>query len=140
MGKLLAKKIGMSQVFAEDGTVTPVTEVSVESVPRDLTLGQEVKVTGTSKGKGFQGVVKRWHFAGGPATLGQSDRERHPGSIGMRTTPGRVWKGKKMAGRMGGDTVTVSGQKIVKIDSDRKTLEVSGAVPGARNGKLIIRY
>ncbi|MGB9706855.1 MAG: 50S ribosomal protein L3 [Microgenomates group bacterium] len=100
-------------------------------------IGDKVKVTGWSKGKGFTGVVKRWHFKGGPRTHGQSDRERAPGSIGQRTTPGRVYKGKKMAGRAGGEKVTVSGLIVTDIGED--ILEVKGLVPGPKNGLLIVQ-
>lgn len=101
--------------------------------------GDKVDVTGTSKGKGFAGVVKRHGFAGGPATHGQSDRHRAPGSIGSGTTPGRVWKGTRMAGRMGGERVTVQRLEIVEVDPERHLLLVKGSVPGARNGLLMIR-
>lgn len=96
-----------------------------------------VQVTGISKGKGFAGVVKRHRFAGGPRTHGQSDRERAPGSIGASTTPGRVMKGKRMAGRMGGDTVTVKNLKV--IEATETELIVKGLVPGAKQGLLIIK-
>lgn len=101
--------------------------------------GDKVAVTGISKGKGFAGVVKRWGFAGGPRTRGQSDRERAPGSIGQHTTPGRVHKGKKMAGRMGGNQVTVKGLKVVEIDKEKNLLLVKGLVPGAKKGLLIVK-
>lgn len=101
--------------------------------------GDVVAVTGTSKGKGFAGVVKRWGFAGGPRTHGQSDRLRAPGSIGQGTTPGRVWKGKKMAGRMGSDQVTVKNLVVVSVEPEENTLAVSGPVPGVRNGLLLIK-
>jgi len=100
-------------------------------------VGDLVDVAGTSKGKGFQGVVKRHHFAGGPRTHGQSDRERAPGSIGQTTTPGRVYKGKRMAGRMGGERVTLRNLPIIEITDDG--IKVKGLVPGARNGLLEIR-
>lgn len=101
--------------------------------------GDPVRVTGTSKGKGFAGVVKRHHFAGGPRTHGQSDRERAPGSIGQTTTPGRVYKGKRMAGRMGNDRVTVRGLRVVAVDSQKNILTVKGLVPGAQKGLLLIQ-
>ena len=101
--------------------------------------GEWVDVTGTSKGRGFAGVVKRYGFRGGPKTHGQSDRHRAPGSIGACTTPGRVFKGKRMPGRMGGDRVTVQGLKVEMVDPERNLLVVRGAVPGAKNGLLIIR-
>lgn len=101
--------------------------------------GELVGVTGISKGKGFAGVVKRHHFAGGPKTHGQSDRHRAPGSIGATTSPGRVWKGVRMAGRMGSDRVTVRNLEVFESDPTRNLLLVKGAVPGARNGLLLIR-
>src|SRR3989338_802779 len=100
--------------------------------------GDLVKVTGITKGKGFAGGVKRWGFAGGPKTHGQSDRHRAPGSIGQTTTPGRVFKGKKMAGHMGVGKLTVTGLEVVNIDPAKNLLEVKGSVPGSRNGFLII--
>lgn len=102
-------------------------------------VGDMVAVTGTSKGKGFAGGVKRWHFKGGPKTHGQSDRHRAPGSIGQGTSPGRVLKGKKMAGRMGGDTVTVKGIPVVAVDEEAGTLTLGGPVPGVSGGILIIK-
>ena len=101
--------------------------------------GELVDVTGISKGRGFAGVVKRHGFRGGPKTHGQSDRLRAPGSIGACTTPGRVFKGKRMPGRMGGERVTAQGLKVVIVDAERNLLAVRGAVPGAKNGLLLIR-
>jgi len=101
--------------------------------------GDLVDVTGISKGRGFTGVVKRHHFGGGPKTHGQSDRHRAPGSIGSTTTPGRVFKGLRMAGHKGNERVTVRHLKVVQADADRNLLLVRGAVPGARNGLVIIR-
>ena len=100
--------------------------------------GEKVTITGTSKGKGFQGGVKRYNFRGGPKTHGQSDRHRAPGSIGAGTTPGRVIKGMRMAGRMGGDKVTVKNLDVVMVDTERNILLVKGAVPGHRNSVLLI--
>lgn len=102
-------------------------------------IGDVIAITGTSKGKGFAGVVKRWHFAGGPKTHGQSDRQRAPGSIGTTTTPGRVLKGKHMAGRMGSKTVTVKNIHIVAIEPKMGEILVSGPVPGRTGGNLIIK-
>jgi len=99
--------------------------------------GDKVKVTGWSKGRGFQGVVKRHGFKGGPRTHGQKDRERAPGSIGA-TTPQRVIKGKKMPGRYGQERVTIKNLEIVKIDPKTNILAIKGAVPGARNSLLMI--
>jgi len=96
-----------------------------------------VNVSGISKGKGFQGVVKRHKFAGGPHTHGQSDRERAPGAIGQTTTPGRVYKGKRMAGRMGGGRITVRNLELFEIKEDG--LMIKGLVPGAKGGLLEVR-
>lgn len=102
-------------------------------------VGDLVDVVGTSKGKGFAGVVKRHGFSGGPKTHGQSDRWRAPGAISAGTTPGRVFKGLRMAGRMGNERVTVQNLEVALVDPERNLLAVKGAVPGARNGLLIIR-
>lgn len=103
-----------------------------------LQNGDLIDVTGTSRGKGFTGVVKRHHFKGGPRTHGQSDRERAPGSIGQTTTPGRVYKGKRMAGRSGGETITVKNLKIVNIDSETNRLIIKGLIPGVANSVISI--
>ncbi len=100
--------------------------------------GDKVDVIGTSKGKGFAGVVKRHHFGGGPKTHGQSDRHRAPGSIGGTTFPGRVLKGTRMAGHMGDRRVTVRNLKVIEADPGRNLLLIGGAVPGAVNGLLLI--
>ncbi len=103
-----------------------------------ISVGDQVKVTGTTKGRGFAGVIKRWGFHGGPRTHGQSDRERAIGSIGQRTDPGRVWKGKKMPGHFGTDTKTVRGLEVIAIDKEKNQLIVTGTAPGHRNSLLII--
>jgi large subunit ribosomal protein L3 len=206
MKGILGKKVGMTQIFDEQGRVTPITIIEAgpcfvaqikktnrdgynavqlafaETKPKRLTnaqlqhlkksnlpalrhlrefrvgedeiapleegqkitvdvfeVGELVDVTGVSKGKGFAGVIKRHHFAGGPITHGQSDRQRTPGSIGACKTPGRVNKGHRMAGRLGGDQVTVQTLKVVMVDPERNLLAVRGAVPGAENGLLMIR-
>ena len=128
-----------------------IKEVRVDNVSEDLPgagdsialdsvfkPGDIVQVTGTSKGKGFAGVVRRYNFRGGPKTHGQSDRHRAPGSIGQGTTPGRVYKGKRMAGRMGSDTVTVKNLTVVDVDAENKKLYVSGLIPGHRNSWVYI--
>jgi len=120
------------------------TEISSVKVGQKVDVsifqpGERVDVVGTSKGKGFAGVVKRHHFAGGPRTHGQSDRLRAPGSVGATTTPGRVFKGLRMAGRMGGERVTVQNLEVVEADPERNLLMVKGAVPGARNSLVIIK-
>lgn len=138
-----SKKAGLEQ------TPRFFKEIRVETT-QDIILGSEINisdvfnpgdivdVTGTSKGKGFAGGVKRHGFKGGPRTHGQSDRERAPGSIGQTTTPGRVYKGKRMAGRMGQDTVTVKNLEIIEITNDGVLL-IKGLVPGSLNSLLIVK-
>lgn len=196
---LIGRKVGMTAVFAEDGTVVPVSVVAIEpntvtllrtaerdgysavqvgagevkkltkpragqlkGLPRvrdvrefrlddvsaytvgqsiDVSIfaeGESVDVTGVSKGKGFAGTIKRHHFRRGPETHG-SDSHREPGSIGAGTTPGRVYKGTRMAGRMGGDRVTVKKVTVVRADLERNVLLVKGPVPGARNALVVVR-
>lgn len=126
------------------------SEVSTESKESDVSLGQEinasqvlkkgdeVKVTGTEKGRGFQGGVRRHGFHGGPKTHGQSDRHRAPGSIGTGTTPGRVLKGKKMAGHMGSEKATTGGLEVIQVDRANNIVSIKGAVPGPYGGLVII--
>lgn len=102
-------------------------------------VGDRVDVVGASKGRGFTGVVKRYGFGGGPKTHGQSDRQRAPGSIGACATPGRVWKGQRMPGRMGGVRVTAQDLRVELVDADRNLLAVRGSVPGAKGGLLVIK-
>lgn len=101
--------------------------------------GQMIDVTGTTKGKGYGGVIKRWHFAAQDATHGNSLSHRAPGSIGQRQSPGKVFKGKKMAGHLGDVQRTILSQRIVKIDHEKNLVLVKGAVPGATGGSVIIR-
>jgi len=101
--------------------------------------GQKVDVTGTSKGKGFAGGVKRWNFQMQDATHGNSISHRAPGSIGQCQTPGRVFKGKKMAGHMGARQVTVQSLEVVRVDAERNLLMIKGAVPGAPGGDVVVR-
>jgi large subunit ribosomal protein L3 len=200
---LIGKKIGMTQIFDEDGLAIPVTVIEAgpcyvtqvrsvendgytavqlgfsEAKPKRLTGGQlghlkrnnlpplrylrefrvknpdvqegdqvtvavfvpgeKVDVVGTSKGKGFQGAVKRYHFAGGPRTHGASDRERAPGSNNAGTTPGRVYKGSRRPGHMGNDRVTSQSLKVVLVDPERNLIGVLGSVPGARGGLVMVR-
>jgi len=197
---IIGRKLGMSQVFREDGkaeAVTaieagPCTVVQVKATAKEgynaaqlgfgeakrlkspqrghlkglgqfkylrefrvedseaIEVGQKVDVSlfqagdlvdiaGVSKGKGFAGVVKRHHFAGGPKTHGQSDRHRHGGSIGAGTSPGRVFKGMRMAGHMGNERVTARHLEVFEADPARNLLLVKGAVPGAKNGLLLIK-
>jgi large subunit ribosomal protein L3 len=127
------------------GNITEFREYNGDLQVGDvLTLGQfakgdKLRITGTSKGKGFQGVVRRHHFSGvGMATHGQSDRQRHPGSIGSSSYPSRVFKGMKMAGRMGGTKITVRNLTVVDIIEDQNIILIKGSVPGAVNSVLKI--
>ena len=202
MSGIMARKIGMTRLFADDGKVIPVTVLEAEPCPvvqvrtpeRDgyiavqigyrpqkksrlgkpmlghlekagappvarlrevgspggdvkegdsLTVemfapGEKVDVTGVSKGKGFQGVVKRHGFKGGDETHGCKSK-RVPGSIGQCATPGRVWKNKKMPGQTGNRKTTVRNLEVVRVDPEKNILVVKGAVPGARNGYLLVR-
>jgi len=196
----LGRKIGMTQIFREDGRVVPVTvieagpcvvtqiktretdgyeavqlgfgevkrlnqpkaghlkasqqrrylrevkanDVSKFEVGQSLGVdlfeeGEILDVIGKSKGRGFAGVMKRWGFHGGPRTHGQSDRARAPGSIGGGTTPGKVYKGMKMAGHMGNRRITVKGLEIVRIDTDRNLIMLKGGIPGSINSLVQIR-
>ncbi len=196
---MIGKKIGMTQIFTEDGVVVPVTaieagpctvtqikteekegynavqlgfceskrlnkpekghlkdlgsfkhlrefrmdDVSEVELGEKVTVemfepGERVDVVGTSKGRGFAGVVKRHGFAGGPKTHGQKDRHRAPGSVGGGTYPGKTWKGQRMAGHMGNDRITVQKLEVVQANPDRNLLLIKGAIPGARNGLLLI--
>ncbi|TET45337.1 MAG: 50S ribosomal protein L3 [Dehalococcoidia bacterium] len=197
---IIGKKLGMSQVFREDGMLAVVTAIEAgpctvtriktaekdgynavqlgfgeakrlnssqrghlkelghfkylrefrladtkeieEGQKMDVSLfksGDLVDITGLSKGKGFAGVVKRYGFAGGPKTHGQSDRHRARGSIGASASPGRVYKGLRMAGQMGNKRVTVRNLEVFQADLERNLLLIRGAVPGARNGLLLIK-
>lgn len=102
-------------------------------------VGERVDVVGTSKGKGFAGVVKRYHFAGGPKTHGASDRLRAPGSNGATTTPGRVYKGSRRPGHLGHERVTAQGLKVVLVDAERNLLGVTGAIPGSKGGLVVVQ-
>jgi large subunit ribosomal protein L3 len=104
-----------------------------------FTVGDQVDIVGTSKGKGFQGAVKRHGFRGGPKTHGQSDRQRATGSIGAGTTPGHVFKGKRMPGHMGSERVTIQNLRVEYVDPDRNLLGVRGAVPGPKGGVVMIK-
>jgi large subunit ribosomal protein L3 len=114
-------------------------EVGSELTVERFEQGQIVDVAGRSKGKGFQGAVKRWNFSMQDATHGNSLSHRAPGSIGQCQTPGRVFKGKKMAGHMGAERVTTQGLEVVRVDSERNLLLIKGAVPGAPGGHVIVR-
>jgi large subunit ribosomal protein L3 len=139
--KLVAVKGEMQIFFDETGRSFPVTLLAGKEAKLSEAFkpGDRITVIGTSKGKGFAGVVKRYGFAGGPRTHGQSDRERAPGSIGSTTTPGRVLRGKRMAGRMGGKQTTVKNLFVAKVDAEKNILYVRGAVPGVKKSLLRLR-
>lgn len=147
--KLTKPKVGHLRRAGAVPLLRHLREVKAESIA-DVTVGQRidagifapgdrVDVTGVSKGRGFAGVVKRHGFGGGPKTHGQSDRWRAPGSIGAGTTPGRVLKGTRMAGRMGGERVTIKNLKVLAVDAERNLMAVEGAVPGPPGGLVLIR-
>jgi len=129
----------MTQIWKDD-KVVPVTVVKLDekSDSAGLEIGKLVKVSGTSKGKGFQGVVKRWGFAGGPKTHGQKNRLRAPGSIGS-TALQRVVPGRKMAGRMGGERVTIKNLQVVEVRPESHEVLLKGAVPGSRGSMVEIK-
>ncbi|MCL4397825.1 50S ribosomal protein L3 [Patescibacteria group bacterium] len=160
-------KVGQSQAYDKEGFRVPVTMIKAEPLAiknsRQVTVGKytrelgetltvgepikasdvfvagdKVKVTGISKGKGFAGVMKRHHFHGGPKTHGQSVRARHPGSIGQSTTPGRVYRGKRMAGHMGNVQRTVTGLQIFDVKPEENLLLIRGLVPGNKGGLIKI--
>jgi large subunit ribosomal protein L3 len=204
MKGILGRKVGMTQVFGDDGVIVPVTlieagpcyvtqkktaekdgynaiQLGFDEMPEkrlnkprtghlkragvpavrhlrefkvaspdefeagqkiDVSIfepGDRVDVTGISKGKGFAGTVKRHSFRGGPKTHGQSDRWRAPGSVGAGSTPGRVFKGTRMAGRMGNERVTTQNLQVVLVDAGKNLLAIKGTVPGGKNGLVIVK-
>ena len=138
LGHLKSANLPPLRFLREFRTKTP--DVSVGDVVKAdvFSVGERVDVIGTSKGKGFAGGVKRYHFAGGPKTHGQSDRHRAPGSNGSGTTPGRVYRGSRRPGHMGDEQVTAQSLKVVLVDAERNLIGVHGAVPGAKGGLVII--
>ncbi|MCX6731739.1 MAG: 50S ribosomal protein L3 [Candidatus Parcubacteria bacterium] len=140
MKSIFATKEKMTQVFDKDGNVIPGTLVRPKN-ETDISVfeeGEKVVISGTTKGKGFQGVVKRHGFHGGPRTHGQKHSEREPGSIGSAGVQ-RVFRGTRMAGRMGGKRKTIKNLKIVEINKEKNQILISGAVPG-RYGTLLEIY
>lgn len=135
-----AKKVKMTQIW-DEAQVVPVTVLTYDIAEGEtlaLEKNEKVDATGTSKGKGFQGVVKRHGFHGGPKTHGQKNRHRAPGSIGA-TAPQRVIKGRKMAGHMGNVRITIKNLRVASIDAEQKIVMLEGAVPGNRGTKITIR-
>jgi len=127
----IAPKRHIKEFRMDNVTVAPGETVSIEDI---LKVGDKVKVSGTSKGRGFQGVMKRHHFGGvGMSTHGQSDRQRAPGSIGSSSYPSRVFKGMRMAGRMGGTRISIRNLEVLDIMPDQNLLVIKGSIPGAIN-------
>ena len=143
VSKPQAGQFAKANVEAGKGLIEFRTEEGFE-LGQELTVeqfeaGQKVDVTGTTKGKGFQGGVKRWNFSTQDATHGNSLSHRAPGSIGQCQTPGRVWKGKKMAGHMGAEKQTTQTLEIVQVDTENNLLLIKGAVPGATGSEVIVK-
>ena len=140
MGHLKRNNLPPLRILREFRVKDPgVKEGETITVGSAFAKGDRVDVVGTSKGKGFAGAVKRYHFLGGPKTHGQSDRTRGPGSRSSTTTPGRVYKGSRGPGHMGNDQVTAQNLRVVLIDPERNLIGVRGAVPGPKNGMVVIK-
>jgi large subunit ribosomal protein L3 len=139
LGHLKANQLPPLRFLREFRTKTPDVNVGDTLKVDVFAVGEHVDVIGTSKGKGFAGAVKRYHFRGGPKTHGQSDRERAPGSRGSGTTPGRVYKGARGGGHMGSDRVTAQNLKVVLVDIERNLLGIHGAVPGPKGAVVVIK-
>lgn len=137
----LALQVNLGTKKREIRLDDPATNVVGDSITIDqvCNLGDIVHVTGSSKGRGFSGPMKRWGFKGGPKTHGQSDRWRAPGSIGQGTTPGRILKGRKMAGRYGGETYTIKNLQVVNILPDTNEIWIKGAIPGSKTSLVQIQ-
>lgn len=128
----------MSQIWIQE-KVVPVTFLAVKNDgAANFSGGDSIKITGISKGRGYAGVVKRYHFAGGPKTHGQADRWRHAGSMGQTTTPGRVYKGKRMSGHMGVEKVSLR-TNVLEVRDEGKTLVVKGPIPGSFGSKVLVK-
>ncbi len=139
LGHLKAKELPPLRFLREFTSKETEVKVGDKVTVDTFTIGERVDVIGTSKGKGFAGVVKRHHFRGGPKTHGASDRERAPGSSGATTTPGRVYRGTRRSGHMGTERVTVQGLKVVLVDAERNLIGLHGAVPGPKGGVIMIK-
>jgi len=139
LGHLAKNKIPALKYLREFRTKTPDVKIGDKVDVSQFEIGTRVDVVGISKGKGFAGTVKRWHFKGGPITHGQSDRVRAPGSIAAGTTPGRVFKGKKMPGRMGNERVSSQNVEVVFVNAEKNIIGVNGSVPGPRGGVVVIK-
>lgn len=130
---ITGKKIKITQIFDKAGKVIPVTLISCDA--KNLKVGQKIKITAISKGKGFQGAVKRWGFKGAPASHGTKHAHRAPGSIGS-TGPAKVFKGKKMPGRMGNKKTTLKNLEIINIKNNQ--IAIKGAIPGPNKSEIKI--
>jgi large subunit ribosomal protein L3 len=139
LGHLERNNLPPLKVLREFRTKSPEVAEGDQLSVEIFEAGERVDVVGTSKGRGFAGVMKRHHFAGGPKTHGQSDRQRAPGSLGAGTTPGRVFKGKRGPGRMGNERVTSSNVRVVLVDPERNLIAVDGSVPGPKGGMVVIK-
>jgi len=139
LGHLQKRKLPTLRILREFRTKENDIKVGDKIDVTRFEAGSRVDVIGTSKGKGFAGTMKRHNFRGGPATHGQSDRQRAPGSIASTTTPGRVFKGKKMAGQMGNERVTSQNVKIIMVDPEKNLIAVHGSVPGAKGSLVMIK-
>lgn len=133
-------RVNPEELSVKLGDAEPLAlEVGSEITVELFSEGQMVDVVGTSKGKGFAGVIKRHNFSMQDATHGNSLAHRAPGSIGQNQTPGRVFKGKKMAGHMGDQRTTIQNLEVVRVDSDRNLILIKGSIPGAKTGKVIVK-
>ncbi|MBW6466808.1 MAG: 50S ribosomal protein L3 [Brevefilum sp.] len=139
LGHLERNELPPLKVLREFRTKSPEVAEGDPLTVEMFETGERVDIVGTSKGRGFAGVVKRYHFAGGPKTHGQSDRQRAPGSLAAGTTPGRVFKGKRGPGRMGNERVTSSNVRVALVDPERNLIAVDGSVPGPRGGLVIVK-
>lgn len=139
LGHLKRNNLPPLRFLREFREKNPEVEEGDKLIVNVFAVGEHVDVVGTSKGKGFQGGVKRYHFRGGPKTHGQSDRQRAPGSRGSGTTPGRVYKGARGPGHMGNERVTSQNLNVVLVDVERNLIGVRGSVPGPRGGLVMIK-
>ncbi len=139
MGHLKRNNLPPLRFLREFRTDDPQVAEGDKVTVDQFEVGELVDIVGTSKGRGFQGGVKRYNFGGGPKTHGQSDRMRAPGSRGAGTTPGRVFKGSRGPGHMGHERVTVQNLKVAYLDPERNLIGVKGAIPGARGGLIMIK-
>ena len=138
-GHLKRNDLPPVKILREFRTSKPEVEEGAVLKADVFEAGDRVDVIGTSKGRGFAGVMKRYNFGGGPITHGQSDRQRSPGSLGSGTTPGRVFKGKRGPGRMGNERVTSANVCVVLVDPERNLIAVDGSVPGPKGGVVMIK-